>query len=319
MKISIHEPITISELGCRDRQEDTVSPAPGVSSADNRLFVLCDGMGGHENGDKASRVVCDTVVSYVREHWQADRPLTDEVLTEAVRQARQTINGLSDGKGRGMGTTLTLVALHVGGCTAMNLGDSRIYHLRTSEKQWKYISRDHSLVFDLYQAGEITYEEMRSSQQKNIITKAVRAGDDRNPLPDIVHIGELHDGDYLFMCSDGMLEQIDDDALLRLLCSGQTDHEKALSLVRMAKGSHDNHSAHLIHIRRVENDGKGTVADDEHTSRCNALNVVPKNAGKRQEKTAEPQHLPQQRSHYRRLLWLALALATAAATLLFFI
>lgn len=296
MKIDIYQPLTFRELGKRDNQEDSVAPAPGETTTADRLFVLCDGMGGHENGEVASGTVCDTIVGYLNSHWKKDEPLPDQLLLDALERACCQVDALDSGEGKGMGTTLTLVALHAGGCTAMHLGDSRIYHLRTSERRWAYISRDHSLVFDLYQAGEISYEQMRTSSQRNIITKAIRAGKGERSRPDIVHIGDLQPDDYLFLCSDGVPEQLDNDSLLQLLCGKQSDQEKMRRLVQLTQNSHDNHSAHLIHISGVELEPGEKPADDERTSRCNALNVIPRGA-------ALPQ--PQRKTGW--WLWLALA------------
>ena len=275
MKITLFPPLSIHEKGNRDNQEDALYPALGQATADNHIFVLCDGMGGHEHGEVASQTVCETIPQYLSEHWPEDGKVSDQLIRDAIEAAFVALDGKDDGAAKRMGTTLTLVILHDGGCTAAHIGDSRIYLIRTAERRMLYRSRDHSLVFDLYQAGEISYEEMRTSKQKNIITKAMQPGADHRCKPDIAHLGDLRDGDYIYMCSDGMLEQMDDAELTDLLCSAESDEAKRKRLIDATKGNSDNHSAHLIHIQWVIREEGETVASDVATTRANALNIKP--------------------------------------------
>ena len=275
MNINIGSPQAIWEIGKRDNQEDALFPELGMATSNERVFVLCDGMGGHEHGEVASRTVCSTIYKYLYAHWPEDGMVTDRIITDAIQAAYEALDAKDSDAVKKMGTTLTLVVLHEGGCTAVHIGDSRIYHLRTAERRLLYRSRDHSLVTDLYQAGEISYEEMRTSPQKNIITKAMQPGEDNRVRPDIVHIGNLRQGDYLYMCSDGMLEQMDDSELIDLLCANESDETKRKRLIKATASNSDNHSAFLIHIHEVTMDENETIQDDEGTVRCNFLNIRP--------------------------------------------
>lgn len=175
-----------------------------------------------------------------------------------------------------MGTTLCLLYFHQGGLTAAHIGDSRIYHIRPKENRILYQSRDHSLVYDLYQAGEISYEEMRTSPQKNIITRAIQPGEENRVRPAIVHVADIQPGDYFYICSDGMLEQMDNDGLCRLLSSDGPDEKKRMQLIAATSDNKDNHSAYLIHIKEVVREaGDDFLLDDEQTSKDNALNIRP--------------------------------------------
>ena len=98
------------------------------------------------------------------------------MLYAALDAAYQKLDRADDMASKKMGTTLCLILFHRGGLTAMHIGDSRIYPLRPSARKLIYQSKDHSLVYDLYQAGEITYEEIATSPQKNIITRAGLGG-----------------------------------------------------------------------------------------------------------------------------------------------
>lgn len=275
MKIKIDIPQSIHEIGKRDNQEDALQPSIGKATADERIFVLCDGMGGHEHGEVASQTVCTTIYDYLHEHWPDDNRVVDQLILDAILAAYEALDTKDNDAVKKMGTTLTLVVLHEGGCTAAHIGDSRIYHLRTSEQRLRYRSRDHSLVTDLYQAGEISYEEMATSPQKNIITKAMQPGEDNRVRPDIVHIGNLRKGDYLYMCSDGMLEQMDDSQLINILCSKDSDADKRKLLTKETAGNSDNHTAHLIRILEVIMDENESIIDDEGKVCCNFLNVRP--------------------------------------------
>ena len=275
MKIILYPPQNIHELGARDNQEDAIFPKNGKATVHDNVFVLCDGMGGHEHGEVASNTVCDTIAEYFQQHWPDDGRVDDTLVTDAVNAAYEALDKKNDQAEKRMGTTLTLVVLHEGGCTAAHIGDSRIYHIRPDERKMLYQSRDHSLVFDLYQSGEITYDEMRTSPRKNIITKAMQPGEEQRVKPDITHIGDIRPGDYFFMCSDGIMENMDNEQLLDILCADDSDDNKQKRLINETKDSQDNHSAHLIHINKVERTLGEHVVDDEKTTRCNALNIVP--------------------------------------------
>lgn len=274
MKIEIYQPQAIWKLGQRDNQEDSIFPAFGKATDDDRLFILCDGMGGHEHGEVASQTVCkamsDTILSLSKQSF------TDDDLLDALQTAYRQLDCLDNSHLRKMGTTLCLLYFHQGGLTAAHIGDSRIYHIRPKENRILYQSRDHSLVYDLYQAGEISYEEMRTSPQKNIITRAIQPGEENRVRPAIVHIADIQPGDYFYICSDGMLEQMSNDELCHLLSADGSDEKKRKQLVAATSDNKDNHSAYLIHIKEVVREvGDDLLLDDEQTSKDNALNIRP--------------------------------------------
>ena len=269
MQISLYPPLSIHEIGQRPNQEDS------IIQWNSRLFVLCDGMGGHEKGEVASQTVCQSIASWFDEHVNPDDPFTDDQLRSAIECAYTELDKFADGNPRQMGTTLTLLYIHKQGVTAAHIGDSRIYHIRPNIGTL-YQSRDHSLVFDLFQAGEITYEEMLNYPRKNIVTRAMTPGEDNRMRADIIHISEIQPDDYFYMCSDGMLEQMSNDELLTLLSSEATDEEKRKRLIETTVSNQDNHSAWLIHIKEVvEEDGDNAFENEEPISRCNALNILP--------------------------------------------
>lgn len=269
MKISLYPPLSIHEIGQRPNQEDS------IIQWKNSLFVLCDGMGGHEKGEVASNTVCQSLATWFEQNVNPNALFTDEQLSEALEYAYQQLDKYADGNIRQMGTTLTLLYIHKQGVTAAHIGDSRIYHIRPGVGVL-YQSRDHSLVFDLFQSGEISYEEMLNFNQKNVITRAMSPGEDNRHRPDIIHITDIQPDDYFYMCSDGMLEQMSNDELITLLSSETKDENKRQQLITATSDNQDNHSAWLIHVKDVvKEEGDEQLENEELTSRCNAMNILP--------------------------------------------
>lgn len=277
MRINIYQPLAIHELGKRANQEDSIYPIMGKATENDRLFLLCDGMGGHEHGEVASQSICKSLSAFLLQHAVASEGLEDKLLSDALAYAYEELDKLAIvGDTRQMGTTLTLLYFHSNGCTAAHIGDSRIYHFRPSSHTILYKSRDHSLVYDLYQAGELTYEEMKTFPQKNVITRAMIAGDKNHPRPDVIHISDIQPGDYFYICSDGMLEQMEDEELLDIFAANVCDEEMRQMLISETSDNKDNHSAYIVHIKEVSHDEADvSLVNEEPTAKCNTLNIKP--------------------------------------------
>ncbi len=252
------EAYNIYELGARERQEDSIFPPLGESKPDDRLFVLCDGMGGHEAGDVASRTVCEAVRSSIFNHCpDAEGEFNREDVEVAVSEALDALDKLDSSSERKMGTTLTLLKFHSEGATIAHIGDSRVYHLRPAANPESTLilfqTEDHSLVNDLVKIGELTREEAKNSNRKNVITRAMQPGLERRPKADIYQTSDIRPGDYFLLCSDGILEQMEDDNLKYIFSSRGGDAlNKVDMLVKVTQENRDNHSAHIIHILDVE-------------------------------------------------------------------
>lgn len=275
MKYILQYPQAIHEIGQRNNQEDCIYPAMGKADESTRLFIVCDGMGGHEKGEVASNAVCHALAEYITSHFPADSILTKDMFAEALEYAYQQLDKCDDGSFKKMGTTLTLLYMHRGGVFVAHIGDSRIYHIRPG-KGLMYMSRDHSLAFDLFQCGEITYEEMLTYPQKNVITRAMQPGENRAKA-DIVNITDVKPGDYFYLCSDGMLEDMDNETLFEIFNGKQSDEEKRQKLCSMTAQNQDNHSAYIIHVDSVVmEEDDDSLPNEEQTARCNALNIFNK-------------------------------------------
>lgn len=253
----------LHELGQRTNQEDSLYPALGKSTPDDRLFILCDGMGGHEKGEVASATVCETISRVVLSAWHPGEALSDELFLQALSAAFDALDAKENGEERKMGTTLTFLCLHANGATVAHIGDSRIYQLRPASKnspaQIVFRTQDHSLVNDLVKIGEITEEEAKHHPQKNVITRAMQPCLEQRAKADIAHLTDVQTGDYFFMCSDGMLEQSTDDNILNIITKPNATDEQKLEMLRQVTDENkDNHTAHLVCICDVAN----SVAED---------------------------------------------------------
>lgn len=256
----------LQELGQRQNQEDFLFPALGKSTPDDRLFVLCDGMGGHEKGEVASATVCETISSTILSAWNPNEALSDERFQQALSVAYDALDAKDNGEERKMGTTLTFLCLHTNGATVAHIGDSRVYQLRPASKKSQarivFRTQDHSLVNDLVKIGEITEEEAKHHPQKNVITRAMQPRQEHRAKADIAHLTDIQPGDYFYMCSDGMLEEASDENILNVITKPNVTDEQKLEMLRqVTEDNKDNHTAHLIHIDKVE--GKASIASNE--------------------------------------------------------
>ena len=279
MVISLYQPHSFWQVGRRPNQEDSRYPDADNPTVHQFFYVVCDGVGGSDGGELASQSVCQSLAQALEDtDWSKPFSVEDfrEALSEAYDKLDQTAQ---EADNYDMATTLTFVCFHDGGCLAAHIGDSRIYHIRPGVGIL-YQSRDHSLVFDLYQSGEITFEEMKNFKQKNIVTRAMTPGEDNRMRADIIHITDVQPGDYFYLCSDGMLEQMSNDELVGILSSKDSDAEKQSLLIKATSENQDNHTAWIIQIKDViKEEGDEALENEEPTARCNAINIIPADNG----------------------------------------
>ena len=257
IQVSAH---SLQEMGQRNNQEDSLYPSIGQNS-DLDLFILCDGMGGHEAGEVASQTVCEAMSQYILFHRRRDGMFDNSDFQAALHFAYDALDAKDNGAEKKMGTTLTFVMFHKGGCFLAHIGDSRIYHIRPTTKEIMYVTRDHSLVNDLITLGELTEKEARTSRQKNVITRAMQPHQDCRTQADWINLTDLREGDYIYMCSDGMLENSEDEEIVNILSMRRTDAEKIEIFRGATKNNRDNHSAHLIRVVSVSPDVENIVSD----------------------------------------------------------
>jgi protein phosphatase len=236
-------------------QEDSIYPAYGRQTKNDRLFILCDGMGGHDAGEVASATVCETMSKVILAHDA--QKFSKQELSDAIAAAYDALDEKDSGAEKKMGTTMTLLKLHEDGATIAHMGDSRVYHIRPGKDGAStcilFATEDHSLVNDLIKIGELTPEEAKVSRQKNVITRAMQPGGKRSKA-DVYETADIKPGDYFYMCSDGMLEQMEDDALRNIFSKSGGDIDKKVKILTGATTENkDNHTAILVHIKDVDN------------------------------------------------------------------
>ncbi len=241
-------------------QEDWLYPEHDNLKGSDRLFILCDGMGGHDAGEVASQTVCSAMAETILNGCpDPEGTFGDELLERAIDNAYIALDAKDSGADKKMGTTMTCLKLHADGATVAHMGDSRVYHIRpgkdSDSTKILFMTEDHSLVNDLVRIGEMTHEEARHSSQKNVITRAMQPGVELRRKADIEHISDIRPGDYFYLCSDGMLEddEMESGRVLRNIFSeaGGSDEAKVEILRRSTKLNNDNHSAILVHITDV--------------------------------------------------------------------
>lgn len=256
---------TIWEYGQRKdadgnpHQEDWTFPEVGKMTEDDRLFILCDGMGGHDAGEIASSTVCEVMgKSILTAQSDPNDDFSDEILQKAIADAFSALDDKDTGAEKKMGTTMTFLKLYNRGCTIAHMGDSRVYQIRpgktAADTRILFQTRDHSLINDLITVGELTEEEAKHSRQKNVITRAMQPHMDRRPKADIYHTRDIEPGDYFYLCSDGMLENMESPQICyNFSDAAGTDEEKVERLTKATQENRDNHTAIIVHILDVFN------------------------------------------------------------------
>lgn len=244
MKIDIEMPHALNEKGRRSNNQDSIFPAAGEESADHRVFLVCDGVGGAVDGATASRIVADGFGELLQRTTTADSLQIADILQSIQNQIDDYL--LEHPESRGMATTMTLLHLHTKGATIAHIGDSRVYHIRGNDIL--FCTEDHSLVNELKKRG---YGEIDDSKS-NIITRAVQGSSTRSVQADVTMLHDILPGDYFLLCSDGVWGVIPDNDLIEILRADTTDGDKIEHIRRICeKVSKDNYSAYLIRIREV--------------------------------------------------------------------
>ena len=199
------------------------------------VYIVADGMGGHQAGDYASKCTVETMVREIRGCFEKS-PI--RILSKAIRIANDQVRkkAREDESLLGMGTTVVAATCLGKYLQVANVGDSRLYIINDEVRQ---ITRDHSLVEEMVRMGGIDREAARNHPDKNIITRAIGARDTIEI--DFFH-EELKSGDIVLMCSDGLTNMLEDEEIGRILRSQGTIEERAEELIEAANqnGGRDN-------------------------------------------------------------------------------
>lgn len=246
--INIEQITCLNEIGQRPGQEDSIYPATGRAAISDKLFMVCDGVGGENMGEEASRIACEEFATFFDRNVPPQGALSDSYVRAAQLYVLQQMRkyAIDYPEAQRMSTTLTLTYLCGNNISIAWCGDSRIYHLREGEVIWR--SADHSLVGNMVRNGEITEEEARIHPRRNIITRALSASGELSEI-ETHSITDVQDGDYIMLCTDGVLEQINDDRLREITLS-HTNNKKDLFMEYCGDVTKDNFSLYLLKLNK---------------------------------------------------------------------
>ncbi len=241
--LSIHLKISyfgLSDVGLvREHNEDVWKALP-----EKGLFLLADGMGGHQAGEIAAQNAIDKLSEMIKHSF---RETAEEHLAQAIKKTNAIIyqQGRENEALSGMGTTLCCLFLHEGQAILGHVGDSRIYCLRNN--RLKQLTEDHSLINELLAMHAMTEEEAPHFPYKHILTKAIGT----NALIDpTVYVTSLSSGDLYLLCSDGLTNFVKDQEIYTILSSDLSLKDQSQQLVDLAKnhGGGDNITVLLVKI-----------------------------------------------------------------------
>ena len=241
----------LSDVGrARDHQEDSigiVEPSdPAILQRKGRLYLVADGMGGHNAGEVASQMAAAEIP---RAYYADPSPDIPTALTNAVVAANQAIvqHAQAAAGQIGMGTTATLAVVREREVIIGNVGDSRTYLLRNGALT--QVTQDHSLVAAQARAGVLTPEQARNHPQRNVITRALGKMD--SAQPDFFN-GSLQAGDSLILCSDGLSTMVTDDEIQDIVGkSAPADAVRRLVDLANERGGLDNISVIVVRAEGV--------------------------------------------------------------------
>ena len=204
------------------------------------LFVVADGMGGHQAGDYASKCTVEVMIKEIAKSEGED---IERVLVKAIKSANREIikEASGDEHLKGMGTTVVAATVKEQMLYFANVGDSRLYLINQGIQQ---LSKDHSLVEEMVRLGGINEEEARHHPDKNIITRAIGVKED---VEVDFYEFSLKKGDIILMCSDGLSNMIEDEEIFAIVKGARDIVEAGQNLIDRANenGGNDNISVVL--------------------------------------------------------------------------
>ena len=233
----------ITDVGKRrELNEDYIYTSDKMIGNLSNLFIVADGMGGHNAGDYSSRYTVEKVIETVEE-LENERDI-EEIMQEAIYRANAYIyeKARTDIKLSGMGTTLVIASIKNQEVLVANIGDSRMYVINKNITQ---ITKDHSLVEEMVTMGGLDKEAARNHPDKNIITRAI--GVKEFVLADFFEV-KLEKEDKILLCTDGLTNMLNDDEIHRIVQSNEDVETAAKALIAAAneKGGRDNIAVVLI-------------------------------------------------------------------------
>jgi serine/threonine protein phosphatase PrpC len=219
-----------------------------VEPSQNFLYVVCDGMGGAEAGETASAIAVQTIRDYVEGRFRrGETHALGDSLTAALEEANRLIIEYQKERpeARGMGSTGVCAAIVPPEGAVAWVGDSRAYVLEGGSL--RQLTKDHSLVQRLVEIGQITAEEARHHEHKNVITRSLGARQSGAAGAEMAPI-KLRRGDKLLLCSDGLMAHVEDGAIAEIMQRYDDPYPIARELIAAANagGGSDNISVIVV-------------------------------------------------------------------------
>ena len=225
----------VSDVGLRRKlNEDS---ACYLERADFKIYVVADGMGGHNAGEVASKMAAEQIVQYIDENYSLE--CEETLISNAIKAANEDIYKFSktNDKLNGMGTTVTAALVTPKFIYIANVGDSCCMAFKNGEL--KKITKDHSLVQELLDSGTISEVEAVNHPKKNIITRAL--GTCIDVEVDVFRL-DINQYNLFILCSDGLTNEVTKEYILKIIDNENNYISIANNLVDLAKekGGRDN-------------------------------------------------------------------------------
>jgi protein phosphatase len=246
MEITVIDSAGFTECGKRTYNEDCIF-MPEQQGGAGSVYMVCDGVGGAEKGEVASKMACDGISWFFssRTHIPAGSQLATEALQHVHDQFQEYV--AAHPASGNMATTIALLRLNPDSVTLVHLGDSRIYHIRNGKVI--YQTKDHSLVNTLIDSGQLTPEEAIDHPRKNVITKAMQAANNSYLNAGIYSAGALETDDCFLLCSDGVVQSFPTvQHIENVFSTGNMANIAEAIKLQCTITSTDNYSACLLRI-----------------------------------------------------------------------
>lgn len=230
-----------------DKHEFFIPSTDEETASRGLVFVVCDGMGGHEAGQIASELATKTFIDVYRNHPTEDPA---EAARSAVLAANRFVMDVARAipSRKGMGTTMTVLLLVQDKAIVVQVGDSRAYRVRSDELA--PLTTDHTWVEETVSAGLMTREQAEAHPYKHVLTRAI--GTEPDVRCDVFEF-DSQEGDRYLLCSDGVTNHVSDDAIrAALLSQGPAEAAWGIVSAALAGGGSDNATALVVRVDRLE-------------------------------------------------------------------
>ncbi len=233
---------------------------------EGNLFVVADGMGGHQGGERASRTAVKATARYVLDMMQwflklspdGEQDFVDE-LSNSLRVIQERVWSQSESSGRGMGTTVTMSYLLWPKMYVVHAGDSRCYLFR--EQRLTQLTTDHTIAQQMLDAGVLSEDDAALSRWRHVLWNCVGGGDER-VRPEAI-ISRLEVGDVVLLCSDGLTGMVNDQVIASILSGSRSSDDAVARLIDAAKASGGKDNISVV-VYRILDQVQDECADDSY-------------------------------------------------------